>query len=120
MSIIYLLRNKTYFAIDKENEKYIINRSKLNSKEFDENTQRYVKEHYLYDNREIDFLDAIDILLSLPTNKEIQKAVKEKVLTYPKYQIKKITKVFTFLGIKYYKLDLKDGKNKHILVFNNL
>lgn len=120
MSIIYMLRNKTYFAIDKGNEKYIINRSKLNSKEFDENTQRYVKEHYLYDNREIDFLDAIDILLSLPTNKEIQKAVKEKVLTYPKYQIKKITKVFTFLGIKYYKLDLKDGKNKHILVFNNL
>ena len=92
MTIIYLFRNKTYFAIDKGEEKYIINRSKLNSKEFDEDTQRYVRDHYLYGNRTIDFLDAIDILLSLPSNKEIQKAVKEKVLTYPKYQIKTVSK----------------------------
>ena len=45
----------------------------------------------MYGNRTIDFLDAIDILLSLPSNKEIQKAVKEKVLTYPKYQIKTVS-----------------------------
>ncbi len=32
MTIIYLFRNKTYFSIDKVKEKYIINRSKLNSK----------------------------------------------------------------------------------------
>ncbi len=120
MTIIYLFRNKTYFAIDKGEEKYIINRSKLNSKEFDENTQRYVRDHYLYGNRTIDFLDAIDILLSLPSNKEIQKAVKEKVLTYPKYQIKTVSKIFTFLGMKYYRLDLKNGKKKYLLVFNNL
>lgn len=120
MTIIYLFRNKTYFAIDKGEEKYIINRSKLNSKEFDEDTQRYVRNHYLYGNRTIDFLDAIDILLSLPSNKEIQKAVKEKVLTYPKYQIKTVSKIFTFLGMKYYRLDLKNGKKKYLLVFNNL
>lgn len=120
MTIIYLVRNKTYFAIDKGEEKYIINRSKLNSKEFDEDTQRYVRDHYLYGNRTIDFLDAIDILLSLPSNKEIQKAVKEKVLTYPKYQIKTVSKIFTFLGMKYYRLDLKNGKKKYLLVFNNL
>lgn len=120
MTIIYLFRNKTYFAIDKGEEKYIINRSKLNSKEFDEDTQRYVRDHYLYGNRTIDFLDAIDILLSLPSNKEIQKAVKEKVLTYPKYQIKTVSKIFTFLGMKYYRLDLKNGKKKYLLVFNNL
>lgn len=120
ISIIYLLRNKTYYAVDKVKEKYIINRSKLNSREFDEDTQRYVKEHYLYGNRTIDFLDAIDILLSLPSNKEIQKAIKEKVFTYPKYQIKTVSKIFTFLGMKYYKLELKNGKNKYLLVFNNL
>lgn len=120
MTIIYLFRNKTYFAIDKGEEKYIINRSKLNSKEFDEDTQRYVRDHYLYGNRTIDFLDAIDILLSLPSNKEIQKAVKEKVLTYPKYQIKTVSKIFIFLGMKYYRLDLKNGKKKYLLVFNNL
>lgn len=120
MTIIYLFRNKTYFAIDKGEEKYIINRSKLNSKEFDEDTQRYVRDHYLYGNRTIDFLDAIDILLYLPSNKEIQKAVKEKVLTYPKYQIKTVSKIFTFLGMKYYRLDLKNGKKKYLLVFNNL
>lgn len=120
MTIIYLFRNKTYFAIDKGEEKYIINRSKLNSKEFDEDTQRYVRDHYLYGDRTIDFLDAIDILLSLPSNKEIQKAVKEKVLTYPKYQIKTVSKIFTFLGMKYYRLDLKNGKKKYLLVFNNL
>lgn len=120
MTIIYLFRNKTYFAIDKGEEKYIINRSKLNSKEFDEDTQRYVRDHYLYGNRTIDFLDAIDILLSLPSNKEIQKAVKEKVLTYPKYQIKTVSKIFTFLGMKYYRLDLKNGKKKYLLVFNSL
>ena len=120
MTIIYLFRNKTYFAIDKGEEKYIINRSKLNSKEFDEDTQRYVRDHYLYGNRTIDFLDAIDILLSLPSNKEIQKAVKEKVLTYPKYQNKTVSKIFTFLGMKYYRLDLKNGKKKYLLVFNNL
>ena len=120
MTIIYLFRNKTYFAIDKGEEKYIINRSKLNSKEFDEDTQRYVRDHYLYGNRTIDFLDAIDILLSLPSNKEIQKAVKEKVLTYPKYQIKTVSKIFTFLGMKYYRLDLKNGKKKYLSVFNNL
>lgn len=120
MTIIYLFRNKTYFAIDKGEEKYIINRSKLNSKEFDEDTQRYVRDHYLYGNRTIDFLDATDILLSLPSNKEIQKAVKEKVLTYPKYQIKTVSKIFTFLGMKYYRLDLKNGKKKYLLVFNNL
>ena len=120
MTIIYLFRNKTYFAIDKGEEKYIINRSKLNSKEFDEDTQRYVRDHYLYGNRTIDFLDAIDILLSLPSNKEIQKAVKEKVLTYSKYQIKTVSKIFTFLGMKYYRLDLKNGKKKYLLVFNNL
>lgn len=120
MTIIYLFRNKTYFAIDKGEEKYIINRSKLNSKEFDEDTQRYVRDHYLYGNRTIDFLDAIDILLSLPSNKEIQKAVKEKVLTYPKYQIKTVSKIFTFLGMKYYRSDLKNGKKKYLLVFNNL
>lgn len=120
MTIIYLFRNKTYFATDKGEEKYIINRSKLNSKEFDEDTQRYVRDHYLYGNRTIDFLDAIDILLSLPSNKEIQKAVKEKVLTYSKYQIKTVSKIFTFLGMKYYRLDLKNGKKKYLLVFNNL
>lgn len=120
MTIMYLVRNKTYFAIDKGEEKYIINRSKLNSKEFDEDTQRYVRDHYLYGNRTIDFLNAIDILLSLPSNKEIQKAVKEKVLTYPKYQIKTVSKIFTFLGMKYYRLDLKNGKKKYLLVFNNL
>jgi hypothetical protein len=120
VSIIYLLRNKTYYAIDKENEKYIINRARLNSKEFDEDTQRYVRDHYLYGNRAIDFLDAIDILFSLPSNKEIQKAIKEKVLIYPKYQIKTISKIFTFLGMKYYRLDLKNGNKKYLLVFNNL
>ena len=120
MTIMYLVRNKTYFAIDKGEEKYIINRSKLNSKEFDEDTQRYVRDHYLYGNRTIDFLNAIDILLSLPSNKEIQKAVKEKVLTYPKYQIKTVSKIFTFLGMKYYRMDLKKGKKKYLLVFNNL
>ena len=120
MTIIYLFRNKTYLAIDKGEEKYIINRSKLNSKEFDEDTQRYVRDHYLYGNRTIEFWDAIDILLSLPSNKEIQKAVKEKVLTYPKYQIKTVSKIFTFLGMKYYRLDLKNGKKKYLLVFNNL
>lgn len=118
--IIYLLRNKTYYAIDKGQEKYIINRSKLNSKEFDEDTQRYVSYHYLYGNRTIEFLDAIDILLSLPSNKEIQKAIIKKVLIYPKYQIKTISKIFTFLGMKYYRLELKNGKKKYLLVFNNL
>lgn len=120
ITIIYLFRNKTYFAIDKGKEKYIINRSKLNSEEFDEDTQRYVRDHYLYGNRTIDFLDAIDILFSLPSNKEIQKAIKEKVLTYSKYQIKTVSKIFTFLGTKYYRLDLKNGKKKYLLVFNNL
>lgn len=120
LSIIYLLRNKTYFAVDKGKEKYIIKRSKLNSKEFDEDTQRYVRDHYLYGNRAIEFLDAIDILFSLPSNKEIQKAVKEKVLKYPKYQIKTISKIFSFLGMKYYRLNLKNGKKKHLLVFNEL
>ena len=42
ITIIYLFRNKTYFAIDKGKEKYIINRSKLNSKEFDEDTQEII------------------------------------------------------------------------------
>lgn len=119
-SIIYLLRNKTYFAIDKGKEKYIINRSKLTSAEYNEESERYVRDHYLYGNRTIDFLDAIDILLSLPSNKEIQKALKEKVLTYPKYQIKTISKIFTFLGMKYYKIELKNGKKKYLFVFNNL
>lgn len=120
MSIIFLFRNKTYFAIDKGKEKYIIKRSKLNSNEFDEDAQRYVRDHYLYGNRTIDFLDAIDILFSLPSNKEIQNAIKEKVLKYPKYQIKTIKKEFSFLGMKYYALQLKDGKKKKLLVFNNL
>lgn len=120
MSIIYLLRNKTYYAVDKGKEKYIINRSKLNSKEFDENMQRYVTDHYLYDNQTIDFLDALDILLSLPSNKRIKKAVKEKVLAYPKYQVETVSKIFAFLGMKYYRLDLKDGKKKYLFVFNNL
>lgn len=120
LSIIYLLRNKTYYVVDKGNEKYIIKRARLNSKEFDEETQRFVRDHYLYDNRTIDFLDALDILLSLPSNKKIQKAINKKVLTYPKYQIKKISKIFTFLGMKYYRIDLKDGKKKYIFTFNNL
>ena len=50
ISIIYLLKNKTYYAVDKGKNKYIINRSKLNSKEFDEDTQRYIRDHYLYGN----------------------------------------------------------------------
>lgn len=120
ISIIYLLRNKTYYVVDKINEKYIITRSKLNSKEFDSDTQRYVRDHYLYSNRAIDFLDAIDILLALPSNKEIQKAITKKVLTYPQYQIKTISKIFVFLGMKYYRLDLKNGKKKYLLIFNNL
>ncbi len=120
MTIIYLFRNKTYFAVDKVQEKYIINRSRLNIKEFDEDTQRFVRDHFLYDNKTIEFLDVIDILFSLPSNKEIQKAVKAKVLNYPKYQIKTVSKKFTFLGMKYYRLDLKNGKKKYLLVFNNL
>lgn len=120
LSILYLLRNKTYFVEDKKKNKYIISRSKLNSKEFDEDTQRYVRDHYLYDNKPIEFLDAIDILFSLPSNKEIQKAIKEKVLTYPKYQIKTIQKKFSFLSMKYYKLEFENGKSKKLLVFNNL
>lgn len=120
LSIIYLLRNKTYYMVDKRKEKYIIKRSKLNSKEFDEDAQRYIRDHYLYDNHTIDFLDAIDILLSLPSNKKIQKAIKKKVITYPKYQIETVSKIFTFAGMKFYKIELKNKQKKYLLLFNNL
>ena len=66
----------------------------------------------------IDILNAIDVLLSLPSNKMIQKQIKNKVLTYPKYQIKTVSKIFSILGMKYYKLELKNGKKKYLFVFN--
>jgi len=118
--IIYLLRNKTYYVTGKGNETYMIARSKLNSKEFDEETQRYVKDHYLYGDRTIDFLDALDILFALPTNKEIQRTILKKVLVHSKYQILGVSKIFTFLGMKYYRLDLKNGKKKYLFVLNHL
>lgn len=120
ISIIYLLRNKTYYIVDKIGDKYIINKSQLTCKEYENESQRFIVDHYRYDNKTIDLLNTIDILFSLPSNKMIQKQIKNKVLTYPKYQIKTVSKIFSILGMKYYKLELKNGKKKYLFVFNNL
>lgn len=120
ISIIYLLRNKTYYIVDKIGDKYIINRSQLTCKEAKNEVQRFIVDHYRYDDKIIDILNAIDVLLSLPSNKMIQKQIKNKVLTYPKYQIKTVSKIFSILDMKYYKLELKNGKKKYLFVFNNL
>lgn len=120
ISIIYLLRNKTYYIVDKIGDKYIINKSQLTCKEAKKEVQIFIVDHYRYDDKIIDILNAIDVLLSLPSNKMIQKQIKNKVLTYPKYQIKTVAKIFSILGMKYYKLELKNGKKKYLFVFNNL
>lgn len=119
-SIIYLLRNKTFFSVDKTNSKYIINRCKLTSEENKEDVDKFVTGHYLYGNKALDVLDGLDVLLSMPNSKEIQKAIKNKVLTFPKYQISKVNKLSSFLGMKFYKLEMKNNKKKYILTFNEL
>lgn len=45
-SIIYLLRNKTYYYVDKADYKYLIKRKDLNSKEEREDSNGFIIDHY--------------------------------------------------------------------------
>lgn len=119
-SIIYLLRNKTYYYIDKADYKYLIKRKDLNSKEEKDDSERFIADHIRYDDKDIDILNGIDLLFSLPNNKIINKRIKNKVLNYSKYQIDSIQNITNFIGIKIYKIIFKNNKSKVIITFNNL
>lgn len=119
-SIIYLLRNKTYYYIDKADYKYLIKRKDLNSREEKEDSERFIADHIRYDDKDIDILNGIDLLFSLPNNKIINKRIKNKVLNYSKYQIDSIQNITNFIGIKIYKIIFKNNKSKVIITFNNL
>ena len=119
-SIIYMLRNKTYYYVDKADYKYIIRRKDLNSKDEKDDSERVITDHIRYDDKDIDILNGIDLLLSLPDNKIINKRIKNKVLNYFKYQIDSIQNITNFIGIKIYKIIFKNNKSKVIITFNNL
>lgn len=119
-SIIYLLRNKTYYYIDKADYKYLIKRKDLNSREEKEDSEGFIADHIRYDGKDIDILNGIDLLFSLPNNKIINKRIKNKVLNYSKYQIDSIQNITNFIGIKIYKIIFKNNKSKVIITFNNL
>ena len=111
-SIIYMLRNKTYYYVDKADYKYLIRKKDLNSKEEKDDSERFIADHIRYDDK--------DILFSLPNNKIINKRIKNKVLNYSKYQIDSIQNITNFIGIKIYKIIFKNNKSKVIITFNNL
>ena len=113
-SIIYMLRNKTYYY------KYLIRKKDLNSKEEKDDSERFIADHIRYDDKDIDILNGIDLLFSLPNNKIINKRIKNKVLNYSKYQIDSIQNITNFIGIKIYKIIFKNNKSKVIITFNNL
>lgn len=119
-SIIYMLRNKTYYYVDKADYKYLIRRKDLNSKEKKDDSERFINEHIRYDDKDIDILNGIDLLFSLPDNKIINKRITNKVLNYSKYQIDSIQNITNFIGIKIYKIIFKNNKSKVIITFNNL
>ena len=119
-SIIYLVRNKYFYYIGKDKTKYLIRRKHLTSDEQRETSEGLIVDHYRFDDKTIDVLNALDILLSLPDNKEIQSQIKNKVLTYPKYQIKKLKMNFKVLCVYYYLIEFQNGKKKRLLIFNNL
>lgn len=119
-SIIYMLRNKTYYYVDKADYKYLIRKKDLNSKEEKDDSERFIADHIRYDDEDIDILNGIDLLFSLPNNKIINKRIKNKVLNYSKYQIDSIQNITNFIGIKIYKIIFKNNKSKVIITFNNL
>ena len=119
-SIIYMLRNKTYYYVDKADYKYLIRKKDLNSKEEKDDSERFIADHIRYDDKDIDILNGIDLLFSLPNNKIINKRIKNKVLNYSKYQIDSIQNITNFIGIKIYKIIFKNNKSKVIITFNNL
>ena len=87
-SIIYLLRNKMYCYMGKDGKIYLIKRKQLTSDEQRETSEGLIVDHYRFDDKTIDILNLLDILLALPSQKGIQEHIKNKVLTYPKYQVK--------------------------------
>ena len=117
---IYMLRNKTYYYVDKADYKYLIRKKDLNSKEEKDDSERFIADHIRYDDKDIDILNGIDLLFSLPNNKIINKRIKNKVLNYSKYQIDSIQNITNFIGIKIYKIIFKNNKSKVIITFNNL
>ena len=119
-SIIYMLRNKTYYYVDKADYKYLIRKKDLNSKEEKDDSERFIADHIRYDDKDIDILNGIDLLFSLPNNKIINKRIKNKVLNYSKYQIDSIQNITNFIGIKIYTIIFKNNKSKVIITFNNL
>lgn len=119
-SIIYMLRNKTYYYIDKADYKYLIKRKDLNSKEESEDSDGFVRDHIRYDDIDIDILNGIDLLFSLPNNNIISKRIKKKTLSYSKYQIDNIVNINIFLGINIYNVMFKNNKSKVIITFNKL
>ena len=56
-SIIYLLRNKTYYYVDKADYKYLIKRKDLDSKEEREDSNGFIIDHYRYNDKVIDILN---------------------------------------------------------------
>ena len=119
-SVIYLFRNKYFYYVGKDKTKYLIKRKELTSDEQRETSEGLIVDHYIFDDKTIDVLNLLDILLSLPDNKEIQSQIKNKVLTYPKYQIQKIKLNFKLLCIYHYSIEFQNGNKKGLLVFNNL
>lgn len=119
-SIIFILKNKTYYYVDKADCKYLIKRKDLNSNEEKEDSNIVIIDHNRYNDKNIDILNGIDLLFSLPNNKIISKRIKDKVLNYSKYQTKDINIKFNFIGIKCYHLVFKNNKSKNIITFNNL
>ena len=119
-SIIYMLRNKTYYYVDKADYKYLIRKKDLNSKEEKDDSERFIADHIRYDDKDIDILNGIDLLFSLPNNKIINKRIKNKVLNYSKYQIDSIQNITNFIGIKIYKIIFKNNTiNDKYLLSNN-
>ena len=117
--IIYLIRNKTFYMI-KDNKKYMIRRKDLITKNQRKNSEDLIVDHYRFDDKEIDILNFLDLLLSFPSKNKLEKNIKDKVYTYSKYQITNINCKFNFIGIKCYEVSFKNNELKRIITFNKL
>lgn len=125
LMFIYFNKNQTYFAVDSVGDKFIIKAKdlRLTSRKTKEKSDQYYSDRFRFDSFTLDIWNLFDLLSSNKSDrtiKKIKQAIINKVYDNPKYQIKSINIKFKIFGIKLYKLELKNNKNKYILIFNNL
>lgn len=123
--IVYNSRNKTYFTVDGIGDKFVIKKKnlKLTSKETKKRSEEYWTDHIRFESLWIDSLNLFDLLASNRidrTYKKIKQKIIDTIYSDNKYQVDSIKKKFNFLGLKLYKISLKNKKKKYLFIFNNL